>query len=278
MGLIDNLKYQFKNGNLSVKLIFINVGVFFALFLLKLLDIGTYEDVLSYLVLPDTFKDFIKMPWTLITYMFIHIDFFHLLVNMFMLYLVGRFFYKTYGDKEFRIFYFFGGISGGLLYIMMYDWFLAGNSSLLGASAAIYSVLFAMVSYYPNMPIRLFFIEKPVKLLYLAIIFLAIGFLLQPNNLGGNISHVGGALFGYFYMKLYSKGKGRLSLNFNLPKLFTSNKQQGNTPPRNDYDYNDLRAERRSKTDAILDKISRSGYTSLTNEEKEFLFKQGNHK
>ncbi len=276
MGLIDNLKYQFKNGNLSIKLIFINVGIFLALFLLKLLDIGTYEDVLSYLVLPDTFKDFIKMPWTLFTYMFIHIGFFHLVVNMFMLYLVGQFFYKTYGDSEFKVFYFFGGLSGGLLYMIIYGVFLAGNSSLLGASAAIYSVLFAMVSYYPNMPIRLFFIEKPVKLLYLAIVVLALGFLLQPNNLGGNISHVGGALFGYFYMKLYSKGRGHLSLDFKTPRIFSKN-TNSQSPPRNDYDYNDLKAERRAKTDAILDKISRSGYTSLTNEEKEFLFKQGNH-
>ena len=276
MGLIDDLKYKFEDGNLAVKLIFINIGVFILVALGEMLL--SFIPFVGWLGLINHWTEFITRPWTLFTYMFLHIRAMHLLFNMLMLWIVADFFYRNFGDREFAKFYFFGGIFGGLLYLLFSSVY-PETSVLMGASAAIYSVLFAMVAYHPEMNVRLPFINQPIKLLHLAIGFIVLGFLLNTDNLGGNISHVGGALFGYFYMKRFEKGGAAFNSNNPVFNIFKKKERpddlQDDIPPRDDFEYNEWRASKEDQTNRILEKISRSGYNSLTEEEKEFLFKQG---
>lgn len=277
MGFVEDLKRRYHQGHLAMKLIYINVAIFIVLTLLG--AISSFPQGL--LFLPSNFQDFLDQPWSIFTYMFVHLRFFHLLFNMIMLYIIGEFFYRYFGDKAFAKFYFLGGICGGLLFLLI-DFLFPQNGHLMGASAAIYSVLFAMVAYQPDLRIRLLFISEPIKLLHVAIGFIALGFLINAENFGGNISHVGGALFGYFYMKKFEKGNTLLSSIqhyfqniLNRFKNRKSNYQPHEKPPRDDYDYADWKKKKEDKTNRILEKISRSGYNSLTAEEKEFLFKQG---
>ncbi|MDO5655671.1 MAG: rhomboid family intramembrane serine protease [Flavobacteriaceae bacterium] len=277
MGFLDEIKYKYQNGNLAVKLIFINIAMFIAVvFLQSIVGIPVAER----LGLSSEFVHLLRQPWSIFTYMFLHTDIWHLLFNMFMLYVLGDFFYRYFGDKAFVKFYFLGGIGGGILYLI-FNAIFPQYSILMGASAAIYSVLFAMVAYQPELQVRLFFISQPIKLLHVAVGFIVLGFILSSDNLGGNISHVGGALFGYFYMKQFEKGNSLLR-DFKKPlsklgkkRSMRSSKNKDENVPRDDYDYADWKKDKENKTNKILEKISRSGYNSLTADEKEFLFKQG---
>ena len=278
MGFIDDLKYRYQNGNLAMKLIFINVGIFI---LAALIQTVTDFNLSSWFGLNDDAEDLLTRPWTIFTYMFMHSGLWHLLFNMIMLYFISDFFYRSFGNKAFAKFYFLGGICGGILFLLASLIFDRG-SVLVGASAAIYSVLFAMVAYQPELRVRLFFFQQPFKLLHVAIGFIVLGFLLSTENLGGNISHVGGALFGYFYMKKFERGE-TLFGDFQNPfknikaksPLRAEKRSAEKAPPTNDYDYADWKKDKENKTNRILEKISRSGYNSLTADEKEFLFKQG---
>ena len=281
MGFIDDLKFKYQNGNLAVKLIFINIAIFIAVVLLQSIVGIPFAEWLG---LSSESAHLLRKPWSIFTYMFLHTDLWHLLFNMVMLYFIGDFFYRYFGDKAFMKFYFLGGISGGILFLL-FDLISPQYSILMGASAAVYSVLFAMVAYQPDLRVRLLFFNEPFKILHVAIGFIVLGFLLSAENLGGNISHVGGALFGYFYMKQFEKGKTLFS-DFQNPfknikktnPLRAEKKNTNPVPPRNDYDYADWKKEKEDKTNRILEKISRSGYNSLTADEKEFLFKQGKNR
>ncbi|MDO5509162.1 MAG: rhomboid family intramembrane serine protease [Weeksellaceae bacterium] len=293
MEWIDNLKKNFKQGDFVIKIIYINVAIFVLVRLILLfsdrLRITEYLGIIAYI------DDIASKPWTLITYMFLHIDIFHILFNMVFLYFVGRFFYQFFNQQALAKFYIFGGIAGGLLYTL-YALIYPSNNILMGASAAIYSVLFGLAAYQPDYRIRLLFIETPIRIMHLAIGFLVLGFLLHANNFGGNLSHAGGALFGYYYMKQYERGQDFLAWFDKLLERFSTRRtgplrstrttkkrtstaaQQQNAPvipPKNDYDYNSLKVEKEQETNRILEKISRSGYNSLTEQEKDFLFKQG---
>lgn len=277
---LADLKRRYKDGHLAMKLIYINVILYIVIALLGSISSFNMIELFS---LNANFKVLPKQPWTIFTYMFLHNGFFHLLFNMIMLYIMGEFFYRYFGDKAFAKFYFLGGISGGILF-MLFSLLLNEKSILMGASAAIYSVLFAMVAYQPDLKVRLLFFSQPIKLLHVAIGFIAFGFIMSAENLGGNISHVGGALFGYFYMKKFEKGNTILSdFQDKLNNLFKrkpvkSTIKTDNKPPRDDYEYADWKKKNEDKTNRILEKISRSGYSSLTASEKEFLFKQGKGK
>lgn len=286
--ILEDLKRRYVNGHLAMKLIYINVIIYIVVALLGSIS---SINIVEHFSLNDNFESLLKKPWSIVTYMFLHNGFFHLLFNMIMLYIMGEFFYRYFGDKAFARFYFIGGMCGGILFMLFYLLLESLNltatinkTMLIGASAAIYSVLFAMVAYQPDLKVRLFFFSQPIKLLHVAIGFIALGFIMSAENLGGNISHVGGALFGYFYMKKFERGNTLLSdFQGKLSNLFKkrpskSSSKTDDKPPRDDYDYADWKKKNEDKTNRILEKISRSGYSSLTASEKEFLFKQGKGK
>lgn len=277
MELIEQLKNNFKKGDVSVRLIFICVGIF-------LLDaiIGLFDFHLnSYFSIGARMDTFFHQPWGILTYAFFHGSVLHLAFNMLMLYVAGKFFLRYFRDNDLLTFYFFGAICGALLFVGYTTWLGEDPSSLVGASAAVYSVFFALVAYVPKMRIQLAIVNITLPLDYLAYGLLGFDVLmiLTGNNDGGHVSHLGGAAFGFLYMKQFEKGNdflGRITSKFSS---LGKQKQKINTPrrkpPRDDYEFNTQKVEKQKKVDRILDKISRSGYDSLSKEEKDFLFKSG---
>ena len=278
--LNQDIKKRLSNLNVLEKIIAINAGVFLLALILRF-DFVWFE-------LPSDVSKFIVQPWAIITYAFLHYDFFHILFNMLWLYFLGRMFLNLFSAKMALNIYFLGAISGGLLYMLCYTLFpsvFGGNSTLLGASAAVRALLIFLCAYMPNQEIRFFTFN--LKLWYVGAAIVVLDVLgLFGVNAGGNLAHIGGAILGYFYAKQLIKGqdigKGFEKLMDNVTNLFkaskkgplkTVHKNKSKVDSYNKADFNEFNNQK--KIDVILDKISKSGYDSLTSKEKEFLFKVG---
>lgn len=247
--------------------------------------------ILNFLALPASLPGFLSEPWTLFTYMFLHIGFFHILFNLLWLYWFGKIFLEFLSSRKLLLTYILGGISGGICYMLAFNLFpvfrdLLPVSRALGASASVMAVVTAISFYVPNYSIQLLFIGR-VRIIYLVIVLFIFDFFAIPScNSGGHIAHIGGALFGFLYAVLLLKGKlnfrfGGFSVPDAFKKFFSSGKTgRSSTPysgrPKSDEDYNAEKAADQRRTDEILEKISRGGYDSLTREEKDFLFRSSN--
>lgn len=277
--LIQQLKDKYKNGEINVKLIFICVGIFVLAFLINSLILkNSTLKVDDYFAAKATLDQFFSQPWGIISYTFFHGSFMHLALNMLMIYFIGQLFLRYFRKENFLTFFLFGGISGALLF-MAFSPVLNYGNSLVGASAAVYSLFFALVAYIPKTKIQLMFININIPLDYVGYGLLAFDLvmILSGDNVGGHISHFGGAAFGFLYMKQFEKGNdflGSLILSLFFRKKVQRQKKV-KTPPKDDYEFNSQKVEKQNKIDKILDKISHSGYESLTKEEKDFLFKAG---
>ena len=284
-----NLRYQYARLSIAEKLIAINVAVFI-LNALSVFLLGLRSDVvMKWFELPKDFFDFITQPWSLITYSFFHGGIWHLFWNMLVLYFGARIFLNLFGPRRFVNVYFLGVIFGGLIFLLSYNVFpaLIGiKTALIGASAGVTAVLIFVCTYIPNQEVRLLFFN--IKLWYLGVFIVLIDLIQIPTsgNAGGHLAHLGGALLGYLYARqlLHGKdiGEGFSKMLDSLSNLFSGRKKK---PPlktvyRNkqtksskavDYD----KESRQRKIDGILDKISKSGYESLSKAEKDFLFKAG---
>lgn len=293
MSLIDDFKLQYKLGDMTTKLIFWNILLFaipsvvFALLQLFNFGINYYY----YVGLSSNLNQFLFKPWTILTYSFFHNGFFHILFNMIMLNFSGKLFTTFFTQKQLFALYVLGGLFGGILYLLSYLLFPLlqnQNALLVGASASVMAILIATTTYSPYMNLRLALIGN-VKLWHIAIVFLVIDLIQLPlENTGGHLAHIGGAFFGFIFIKALQSGTD-LSSGFNsvldfFVNLFSSKK----TTPfkkihKNPKSSNPTKTTSRVVTkdrtqqqiDEILDKISQSGYDSLTKEEKEFLFKAG---
>ncbi len=285
--LSQDLKNKLTRLNVLEKIIVVNVFVFLFGFVLSQL-FGYSSDIsLSWLELPSDFGAFILKPWSIITYAFTHYDFLHILFNMLLLYMVGQLFLSLFNPKMALKVYFLGAICGGLLFMICYNLFpsLLGTSRLVGASASVQALLIFLCAYMPNKELRFFTINLKLWYFGLAIIvFDAIG--VFGVNSGGNLAHLGGALLGYMYAKQYLKGNdigsgfGKFMdafiSFFNFSKkspLKTVHKNKSKVGGYTKADFDEFNHQK--KIDVILDKISKSGYDSLTAEEKEFLFRAG---
>ena len=295
------LKRFIRTQTILPRLILINGGVWlFASvilvfgFLFNVPDTVTRGGLIDILALPASLDGLIVRPWTLITYMFFHLNFFHILFNMLWLYWFGRIFLQFLGTRQLLATYIFGGLAGGALFIFFYNVFPVFREALpaaqaLGASASVMAVVTAISFYVPSYTIHLLFIGR-VKILYIAIIlFILDFFMIRSNNAGGHIAHIGGAIYGFIFATSMLKGRdfSRLldSLNLKgLRKFFYKKKEAPTTErdfesrPYSDDEYNYQKVKQQDKIDNILDKISKSGYDSLTKEEKEFLFRSSNRK
>ena len=289
--VLDELKLKYTKGNSATKLIYINVVVFFTLLII---DFVLRNLLKSPITTADLFalsstQELLYKPWQIVTYSWLHGSLFHLLMNMVLLYFVGQMFLQQFQNRNFYTFYFFGGIFGGIFFLLFQNIFNYSHL-LVGASAAVYAVFFALIAYNPKMPVRLMFIPSAFPLLYVGYVFIAFDVynIISDQNAGGSISHLGGALFGYLYMKQFEKGNDFLGkFIFQIEGLFKKREKStfktykntsstnNQSVPRDDYDFNHLKVEKQKKIDTILDKISRSGYESLSKEEKDFLFKEG---
>ncbi|WP_298499974.1 rhomboid family intramembrane serine protease [uncultured Algibacter sp.] len=285
--LTQDIKKKLSNLNVLEKIVAINVVIFLLALILRM-NFGWFE-------LPSSFMKFIGKPWSIISYAFLHYDFLHLLFNMLWLYFLGRMFLNLFSPKMALNIYFLGAISGGLLFMLCYTLLpnvFGGNTRLLGASAAVRALLIFLCAYMPNQEIRFFTFN--LKLWYVGAGIVALDVIgvfsgisnPEIGNAGGNLAHLGGALLGYYYAKQLVKGqdigKGFEKLMDSVTSLFKASKKgplktvHKNKSKVGGYTKADFSAfNNQKKIDVILDKISKSGYDSLTSEEKEFLFRAG---
>lgn len=288
MGIIEDLKTQYKTGGITQQLIFWNIGIAVPFFLLYSFSNDTYIAIMSWIQLTSNPSDLILRPWTLITYAFLHVGILHLLFNMIMLNFAGRLFLTFFTQKQFFGLYILGAIFAGLVFVGSFFLFDV-KAPIIGASGAIMAVLIGVATYSPLYQIRMLLIGT-VKLWHIAFVFLILDLIQIPtDNMGGHIAHLGGALFGFIYIKLLQSGTD-LSLivsrtidffaNIFKPRKGTPFKKvhrnvNVNQPKQKTASKIVVKDKTQQQIDEILDKISQSGYDSLTKEEKEFLFKAG---
>ena len=291
MNFREKLFYRFQQFNVAEKLIVFNV-IFFVLPLLINTFLFLFKiPIDSYTVwfeLSSSFSDLVFKPWTLITYSFLHSGFFHLFFNMYIFLFTSRLFLNLFKSNSLINIYFLGVVFGGLLFLFSYNFFPAFENSkpyMIGSSAGVMSLLIFMSTYSPNLEIRLIIFN--IKLLYIGIAFMMLDVIQIPyGNAGGHIAHLGGALLGFIYANNLKKG-----VDIGLPveriisklfNLFQLNKSKMNVAFKNkskkkfNHPNDDNSKKHQKKIDEILDKISSSGYDSLSKKEKDFLFKAGN--
>ena len=285
-----NLKYQFARLSVTEKLIAVNVAVFIINGLFTFLMGFSTNSIIKWFELPKDFFDFITQPWSIITYSFFHGGIWHLFWNMILLYFSGRIFLNLFGPRKLMNVYFLGVMLGGLTFLLSYNVFpafMGVQTALIGASAGVTAVLIFICAYIPTQEVRLFFFN--VKLWYIGAFFVLLDLVQIPTsgNAGGHLAHLGGALLGYVYARQLIQGRdigeGFAKVMDSLANLFK--KRERKAPLRTVYRKSKQSANRGSKDfdkeakqrkiDNILDKISKSGYESLSKAEKDFLFKAG---
>jgi membrane associated rhomboid family serine protease len=282
MRFIETLKYKYKTGSIIEKLIYLNITIFLFTLLITVFQ-GLYKGQQNFLMqwfsLDNNLDAFLTKPWSIISYGFLHADFIHLIFNMITLYFIGNLFIQYFTEKQALSFYILGTLFGGFLYVISQNYFPlfeGRNTTLVGASAGISAIFIGIATYMPNYQIKIRFIGF-VKFWHLAVIWLAFDFIsLIGTNAGGSFSHLGGSLFGYLYVQQASNKKT------NLKNMFSSFFQRKEKPLKTVYksakkakNKNKISSPNQQQIDSILDKISKSGYDTLTKNEKEFLFKQG---
>ena len=294
MSIYDEIKGSFKSGSALTKLIYINLAVFLAVKIVSvfffLASSSQTFSLVNWLAVPADLTNLLHRPWTIVTYMFLHEGFLHILFNMLWLYWFGQIFLSYFDDKKLLSVYLVGGLAGAALYILAFNVFPAFEqitpvSFALGASASVIAIVIATSVYAPNHKINLMFFG-PVALKYIALVTILIDVLsIASSNAGGHIAHLGGALFGYLYISQLKRGKNMtkgfdrfmdkiFSLFKPRPKIKVTYKRPM-TDMERDIEYNKAQAAKQEDIDKILDKIAKSGYSSLTKKEKEILFKNG---
>lgn len=280
MNIANDIKHKFKHAGIVEKFIYINIGVFIITLLL-----GTFSTLLksntnfitNWFTLSSNFQNLITKPWTIISYGFLHSGFLHILFNLIALFFIGNLFVEYFTSKQFINFYILGTLSGGILYLIGYQYIplLQGTKAVLvGASAGITAILIGIATYIPNYQLKFQFIGY-VKLWHIATVWVLLDVLrLSGSNTGGYLSHLGGAIFGFLYVR-YASNK-EIDVFSPIKNLFKKKEKplktvykSGRNPKKQ------TKSENQQQIDTILDKISKSGYDTLTKEEKEFLFKQG---
>ncbi len=294
---LENFVTFIKSKSLLSKLILINLMVFAVVYIINLFlflfeasstsDVANISTITYWLSVPSEISQLIGRPWTLITYMFLQEGFFHLLFNLIILYFGGRIFIEYLTEKQLLKTYIFSGLFGAAFFILAFNVFPVFSDSLpyalaLGSSASVLGILIAIATYVPEYSVVLFLFGR-MQLKYIAIIFIVIDiFSIQSGNAGGHIAHLGGAVWGFLYARNLKKGKDLATFfdRIKWPKIrFTSKKRHHfedvyvNRKPMTDEEYNARKVQNQKRMDEILEKISRSGYQSLTKEEKEILFR-----
>jgi len=265
----------FQSGNRLHLLIAINTIIFLALGILSLVDFFAKTGIASLLVtqlsLPANLGDLLYRPWSLVTYMFTQLAFFHFLFNMLWLYWIGIIFLDFLNNRQFIFTYLLGGLAGGALFLALYNLIpsiASGPAVLIGSSGAVYAIVVATATLAPNYTIRLLFFGN-VRLKYLVAAFIVLNILgLNGANLGGNLAHLGGALMGFIYIKQLRNGN-------DWSKLFKPRKTKLRIVKNHTATTNKTSFTNQEYIDSILDKISQSGYNSLSKAEKEALFNAG---
>ncbi|MBR2300666.1 MAG: rhomboid family intramembrane serine protease [Bacteroidaceae bacterium] len=301
--IIDELLTNFKKENVVGKFIYVNVAVYLVLALVTVvatlfaLNIPV-EHFVRFFELPASLQQLLYQPWSLVSYMFLHGGLTHILWNMIALYYFGKIFMQFYSTRHFVGLYLFGGIMGGIFYIAAYNllpYFSgeAGGAYLVGASSAVLAVVVAAAIRNPSYRINLFLFGT-MRLITVALITVAASFLLTTSsNAGGNIAHLGGAFAGWAFAYMLNKGydltkwinavidffsnfsAGNLKFKFKRkPKMRVNTARSAKHSA--DYEYNARKKAEQDNIDIILDKVKKSGYSSLSDDEKRRLFDASN--
>ena len=284
-----DMKYNFFGKDIVGRLILINCAVFVFVELvgvfLMLFNVP-YNPIALYLSLPASFGALLYQPWSLITYMFMHAGIFHLLFNMLWLYWFGRLFLNFYSSKHLRGLYILGGLCGGLLYMISYNVFpyFEGSldiATLVGASASVLAIVVATAVREPEFPVQFMFIGT-VRLKYVALFMVLLDLMFMTSgNAGGHIAHLGGAAAGFWFSLGLAKGNDAtkwinavldfFSGGFKMPKRKPKMKvHYGDCQQQ--YDYNARKKANEDEINRILEKLKKSGYGSLSDDEKKKLF------
>jgi membrane associated rhomboid family serine protease len=298
----QKIKYDAFNGDYLTRLLYLNIAVFLVYsisnaFTLLLTGNSTLIPGLAndFLALSSDPARLLVRPWTLLTYMFTHFSFRHILFNMLILYFSGKMLMEYLGQRRMLALYIYGGIGGGLLYLILYNVSpLFQGGSMVGASAGTIAILVAGAMYLPHMPVRLWGIfEIKYWMLAAGIVFIDL-MSLTGSNAGGHMAHLGGAVVAYFFIKSMRKGNEWNVYLFQVIDavrgvLYRNSKKNrgfkfGDAPYVKYKDVNKNKPKERTTSskpsttemDAILDKIKEKGYDSLSAEEKATLFKISN--
>ena len=284
--LNQDIRNKLSRLNVFEKIIVFNFVLFvFTSITLKFQGFGSG---LEWLSLSKSATKVLLMPWTLITYGFTHYSFSHLLFNMLVLYFFGRSFSNLFKADLCLKVYLLGIFSGGLAFVFIYNLFPSGIlktvGPLVGASAGVRAIIVFLCAYLPNKEVRFFTFQFPLKYIGIALVVLDIPGLFSQNS-GGTIAHFGGYILGYYYAVQFHKGidigefiiKIKRFFSFsssNLKTVYKNNKKKDNSlagKKKKEFDS----FTHQKQIDLILDKISKSGYESLTQLEKDFLFRAG---
>jgi len=301
-GLLSNLRNAFKQNNNSLyKIMAINLLVFFAMLFVRVIftfsgAASIYQSFRSLLMMPADVSQILVQPWSILTYMFFHEGLFHILFNMLFLYWFGLLLHEYLGSRKLANIYILGGLSGALLYVLMYNISpifseVLTVSRMLGASAGVYAVVVAAATLSPNTTFSLILLG-PVKIKYIAIFYVLIAFVNSAGeNAGGELAHLGGAALGFIYVYQLQKGRdlGRwiqaignffvnifekkpsVKVTYRKKKSYTA--EPDTTPPKTSKSPATKTDEAtQEEIDLILDKIAAKGYDALSKEEKRKLF------
>ena len=294
MGIWDEIKETFRHGSNLTRLIYINIAIFILInivsvigFLLNNPEIS--EKTLNLFSVPSSLSALLLKPWTIITYMFVHKDIWHILFNMLWLYWFGRIFLEYLDERKLVAVYLLGGICGAIVYIASFNIFPAfsgvvNESVAIGASASVMAIVVAIAAYVPDYTVQLFLFGR-IKIKYMALaIFIFTSIMDFSVNSGGKLAHIGGALLGYFYTINFRQGRDigkgfNRMIDFFVTILKPRKKLKiVHKKASTEYEYNKIKSEHQARINGILDKISKGGYDSLTKEEKELLFKESQKK
>ncbi|RDI58225.1 rhomboid family intramembrane serine protease [Flavobacterium glaciei] len=288
MNIIDDLKLQYKMGGLVIQLIFWNVALFVLPWLVfSILSLlGITIDYIQFVSLSSNPSYLLWKPWSLLSYSFFHSGIMHIVFNMIILNFSGRLFMTYFTSKQLLGLYLLSAIFAGICYILVF-YFLNINAPIVGASAAIMAILVATTTYHPLMELRLLIFGN-VKLWHITAVIIIVDLMqLRSENMGGHISHLSGAFFGFIFIKLLQNGTDLSTIVTRLIDFFANLFKKNTSIPFKKVHKNYSKPLVKSvskivtkdisqqQIDEILDKISQSGYDSLTKEEKEFLFKVG---
>ena len=288
MALKDQIRFRVQQMNSAEKLILLNIICFiFPLFLKTLFFLFAipYGTFISFFELSSDWRTLFFRPWSIVTYSFIHSGFFHLFWNMYLLYFSSRLFLNLFSVKIFLNVYFLGVVVGAFTFLFSYTLFPAFQNaapSMIGASAGVMGIFVFISTYSPDQEIRIIFFN--LKLRYLAIGFVLMDIIQIPyGNAGGHLAHLGGAGLGFLYAQRLQNGID-IGLPFERfiakttvlfkkkPILRTVHKKKISRKSKSTVTSDSLHQK---QIDSILDKISTSGYESLSQKEKDYLFQAG---
>lgn len=288
--ILDDIKGNFRSGNMITRLIIINIAVFIVTALINAFAPSFYNFTLvHWIAVPGDPISLLYKPWTILTYMFVHGGLRHIFWNMVILYWFGRIVGDMIGDKHILPIYIMGGLAGAVAYILSY-YFMYGvvGSYMVGASASIMALVIVAGRINPDKELRLILLGTiRIKYIILAFIILDLIFIGKKDNTGGHIAHLGGMVMGWLYYNQIGQGndlemrvngilnwiggifdtdrpkkkKSPLKVKFKSDKIKTMSEHR-----------TDSKANMQQQVDDILDKIKKQGYDSLTDAEKETLY------